>query len=205
MHEFGDTAVVIGAGIAGLMTARILADFYTSVIVVERDTLPDGPTARRGVSHGISPHIPQARATQTMEELFGGLLEELVHNGARVWSDGDLSRIWMSFGGHQLLRSGAIHDPESVIKYFPDRPFLEWTIRRRVRAIPNVEFLTGHDALSLTSTPSHNRVTGVVAARRDSGARGFWRPLLSWTRPAVARGPRCFSSTSGTPAPTMTN
>ncbi|BBZ37936.1 FAD-dependent oxidoreductase [Mycobacterium conspicuum] len=170
MPEFGETAIVLGASIAGLMAARVLADFYTTVIVVERDVPPDEPVARRGVPHGTSPHIPQVRATQTMEELFPGLLDEMVVNGARVWKDGDLSRIWMSYGGHEFLRSGSIPDPESVIKYFVNRPFLEWIISRRVRAIPNVEFLAGHDVVSLTSTPARNRITGVVVAQHDSGA-----------------------------------
>lgn len=58
--------------IAGLMAARVLADYYTTVTVVERDVLPERPVARRGVPHGPSPHIPQVRATQTMEELFPG-------------------------------------------------------------------------------------------------------------------------------------
>lgn len=170
MPEFGETAVVLGGSLAGLMAARVLADFYTTVTVVERDVLPERPVARRGVPHGPSPHIPQVRATQTMEELFPGLLNELVGMGARVWKDGDLSRIWMSFGGHVFLRSGRIPDPESVVKYYANRPLLEWSIERRVRRITNIKFLVGHDAVRLTSTPARNRITGVVIAHRDSGA-----------------------------------
>ncbi|OBH66776.1 2-polyprenyl-6-methoxyphenol hydroxylase-like oxidoreductase [Mycobacterium colombiense] len=169
MPEFGETAVVLGGSIAGLMAARVLADFYTTVTVLERDVLPERPVPRRGVPHGPSPHIPQVRATKTMEELFPGLLNELVTMGARVWKDGDLSRIWMSFGGHEFLRSGSIPDPESVIKYYVNRPLLEWSIERRVRRIPNIEFLLDHDAVRLTSTLTRNRITGVVAAHRDSG------------------------------------
>lgn len=169
MPELGDTAVVLGASIAGLMAARVLSDFYTTVTLVERDVPPKQPEPRRGVPQGASPHIPQVRATRTMDELFPGLLDELVAGGARVWKDGDLSRIWMSYGGHQFLRSGSIPDPESVIKYYVNRPFLEWTMCRRVRALPNVEFLGGHDAVGLASTPARNRVTGVTVAQRDSG------------------------------------
>ncbi|WP_145013850.1 FAD-dependent oxidoreductase [Mycobacterium marseillense] len=170
MPEFGEKAIVLGASIAGLMAARVLADFYSTVTVVERDVPPEKPVARRGVPQGTSPHIPQVRATQTLEELFPGLLDELIHAGARVWKDGDLSRIWMSYGGHQFVQSGTIPDPESVVKYYVNRPLLEWSICRRVRALPNIEFLAGHDAVRLTSTPAHNRVTGVVVSQRDSRA-----------------------------------
>ena len=36
-------AVVIGAGIAGLLATRVLAQYYEQVLVVERDTLPGEP------------------------------------------------------------------------------------------------------------------------------------------------------------------
>jgi 2-polyprenyl-6-methoxyphenol hydroxylase-like FAD-dependent oxidoreductase len=36
----GDHAVVLGASMAGLLRARVLADAYTRVTVIERDTLP---------------------------------------------------------------------------------------------------------------------------------------------------------------------
>ncbi len=49
-------AVVCGAGMAGLLTARVLADFFDRVLIVESDTLPDEPAARRGVPQGPHPH-----------------------------------------------------------------------------------------------------------------------------------------------------
>ncbi|OQZ88299.1 2-polyprenyl-6-methoxyphenol hydroxylase-like oxidoreductase [Mycobacterium alsense] len=148
----------------------MLADFYRTVTVVERDILPDGPATRRGVAQGGLPHLPAARGTQIMNELFPGFVDELVAGGARVWNDGDLSRFWVSFGGHRFLRSGTIPDPDSISGYYVSRPFIEWSLRRRVLAISNVEIVQGHDAVRLTAVPKRDRVTGVVVARRDSGA-----------------------------------
>jgi 2-polyprenyl-6-methoxyphenol hydroxylase-like FAD-dependent oxidoreductase len=68
------------------------------------------------------------------------------------------------------VRSGKIPDPESLAMYFVHRTFLEWSLRRRVTALPNVNIVQGHDAVRLTSTVRRDRVTGVVVARRDSGA-----------------------------------
>jgi 2-polyprenyl-6-methoxyphenol hydroxylase-like FAD-dependent oxidoreductase len=170
MPELGETAVVLGASISGLLAARVLADFYSTVTVVERDILPDGPVARRGVAQSNLPHLPAARGAQIMDELFPGFVDELVAGGARVWNDGDLSRFWVSFRGHRFLRSGTIPDPGSLVSYYVSRPFIEWRLRRRAYAIPNVEILQGHDAMRLTSSPKRDRVTGVVVARRDSGA-----------------------------------
>ena len=36
------TAIVVGAGMGGLAAAAALAGKFTSVIVLDRDTLPDG-------------------------------------------------------------------------------------------------------------------------------------------------------------------
>jgi 2-polyprenyl-6-methoxyphenol hydroxylase-like FAD-dependent oxidoreductase len=169
LSESRDSAVVLGASITGLLAARVLADFYSNVTVVERDMLLDGPLTRRGVPQGGLPHIPAARLTRTLEELFPGFLGELVAGGARVWNDGDLSRLCMTFGGHRLLRCGKVPDPESIVIHYAHRPFVEWSLRRRVLDLPQVEFLQGRDAVRLTSTQHRGRVTGVVLARRDSG------------------------------------
>ena len=53
MSERGSTsAIVIGAGIAGLVTARVLADHVDQVTILERDHLPGEPVVRRGVPQG---------------------------------------------------------------------------------------------------------------------------------------------------------
>jgi 2-polyprenyl-6-methoxyphenol hydroxylase-like FAD-dependent oxidoreductase len=169
-REYRGKAVVLGGSISGLLAARVLSDFYDSVTVVERDALCDRPLPRRGVPQSRLPHIPAARGIGILEALFPGFLHDLVRGGARVWNDGDLSRLCLSFNGHRLLRSGIIPDPESVVMYHAHRPFLEWSIRRRVDDLANVEMLDGHDAVRLTATHRRDRVTGVVLAQHCSGA-----------------------------------
>ncbi|MFP1153760.1 FAD-dependent oxidoreductase [Mycobacterium sherrisii] len=169
MSESSSTAVVLGASIAGLLVARVLSDFYSEVTVVERDALSDQPVTRRGVPQGVMPHIPAARGMRIMDELFPKFLDELVVAGARIWNDGDLSRLCVTFNGHQFQRVRTIPDPGRLAMYFVHRPFLEWRLRRRVVALPNVEIRDGHDAVRLASTARRDRVTGVVVAHRDSG------------------------------------
>ena len=49
MTKLGEHAVVLGASMSGLLAARVLADFYRSVTVVERDVLPTETAQRPGL------------------------------------------------------------------------------------------------------------------------------------------------------------
>jgi 2-polyprenyl-6-methoxyphenol hydroxylase-like FAD-dependent oxidoreductase len=67
MPELGEHAVILGASIGGLLAARVLADFYRNITVVERDTLPSAAVNRRGVPQGRQIHAIQARGTQILD------------------------------------------------------------------------------------------------------------------------------------------
>ena len=105
MSESRDRAVVLGASMGGLLAARVLADFYRSVTVVERDCLPDEPANRRGVPQGKHPHALLGKAVDILGRLFPGLFDQLVADGAVRWDDGDLSKLWWTVAGHLMVRS----------------------------------------------------------------------------------------------------
>ena len=170
-QELGGHAVVLGASMSGLLAARVLADFFRTVTVVERDVLPDDPANRRGVPQGRHAHALLARGAQILDELFPGFLDGLVVDGAPVLDDGELSKLYFTFGGHEMLRSGkAAVDHKAMATYVPSRPFLECHVRRRLQTIGNVTILAGHDVAELTSTADRGRVTGVRVVNRDGGA-----------------------------------
>ncbi len=168
MRVLGERAVVLGASMGGLLAARVLADFYRTVTVVERDVLVDEPVNRRGVPQGRQAHALLSRCSQVLDELFPGFLDELVAGGVPAWSDGDLSKVCLEAGGHRFPRSGRLPDPLSM--YYPSRPFLEWNVRRRVQSVTNITILDGHDVVGPTSTTQCDRVTGVRLVSRDGGA-----------------------------------
>src|ERR1700739_4135618 len=171
MPALGERAVVLGASMGGLLAARVLADFFGTVTVVERDVLPDGPAIRRGVPQGRHVHVLLARGAQILDELFPGFLNELVADGAPVWDEGELSELHLAFSGHEMLRSGKLtREPKALAVYMPSRPLLECHVRRRIQAIRNVTTLGGHDVAELKSTADRNRVTGVRVVNRDGGA-----------------------------------
>jgi 2-polyprenyl-6-methoxyphenol hydroxylase-like FAD-dependent oxidoreductase len=166
MTKLGEHAVVLGASMGGLLAARVLADFYETVTVVERDVLPETSANRRGVPQGRHVHLLLGRGSQVLDELFPGFLDELVAAGAPSF-DGDMSKLYLSNGGHLFPRSGRAKD---VPFFLPSRPLLESHVRRRMRAVANVTVLDGHDVVELTSTPPRDRVTGALVRARPNGS-----------------------------------
>ena len=167
-RQIGDHAVVLGASMAGLLAARVLADAYGQVTVIDRDQLPEASTHRRGVPHGRHAHALLARGQQALEELFPGLTAELIAQGVPT---GDLlanGRWYVS--GHRLRPA-----PIGLVTLSASRPLLEGYVRARVRALPNLRFLDSHDIVGLAATPDGRRVTGVRVLR---GADGSAEELL---------------------------
>lgn len=168
VSKLGERAVVCGAGMGGLLAARVLSEFYEAVTVVERDKLPDAADQRRGVPQGRHFHVLWSRGAQELGRLFPGLLDELVAAGATVCDEGDLSRVSIRVAGHEYNRSGKFRDPASLVIYLLSRPLLESQVRRRVRAIDNVQILDGHDVFEpIAAQPQ--RVTGAQVVNRDTG------------------------------------
>src|SRR5712672_2389156 len=113
MSELGQRAIVCGASMAWLLAARVLSDFYEAVTLVERDPLPDGPEQRRGVPQARHFHALLSTGSKALDQLFPGLLDELVTAGANV-VDNDLSSMYVRFGRHELDHSGKFADPASL-------------------------------------------------------------------------------------------
>ena len=80
-QKFGK-AIVMGASIAGLWTARMLADHFDEVIVLERDQLPEGAEFRSGTPQARQYHGLLQSGLRQMQLWFPGLDEELIAAGA---------------------------------------------------------------------------------------------------------------------------
>jgi 2-polyprenyl-6-methoxyphenol hydroxylase-like FAD-dependent oxidoreductase len=153
--QLGDHAVVVGAGMAGLVAARVLADHFTRVTVIERDRLPAGPTPRAGTPQSRHIHILLAQGTAVLDQLFPGLEQELLAAGA-VPIDFPGDAVWLSPAGwSQRFRPG-------LRLVSCSRPLLRWTVRSRLAATTTVGFLEGQEATG----PDGQREQD----RRDRGA-----------------------------------
>jgi 2-polyprenyl-6-methoxyphenol hydroxylase-like FAD-dependent oxidoreductase len=164
MRTIGDHAVVLGAGMAGLLAARVVADAYERVTVVERDPLPDTVQSRRGVPQGRHAQVLLPSGAQVIGELFPGLLDELEAGGTPVIRD--FAEVRFSPGGHLLCLKGR---PVAPVFYQASRPYLEDHLRARVRALPTVDIVDRCEAVGLATSATRDRVTGVRLLRRAAG------------------------------------
>jgi 2-polyprenyl-6-methoxyphenol hydroxylase-like FAD-dependent oxidoreductase len=159
-YHVGDRAVVLGGGMAGLLAARVLADSYAEVVVVDRDELNGVRGPRRGVPHGRHAHALLARGQNILEELFPRLQAELIGAGIPA---GDLAgNIRWYFNGKRLAPAES-----GLLSVSATRPVLEAHVRARVAALSNVEFRERHTIRGLIATPDRARIVGVRVVREE--------------------------------------
>ncbi|MDN3288553.1 FAD-dependent monooxygenase [Streptomyces thermocarboxydus] len=122
-------AVVIGAGLSGMLAAAVLsAAGADEVVVVDRDELPDGPAHRRGLPQGRHAHLLMAGGLRAMEELLEGA---------------ELRKRLLAAGAHEIpLNSGMVAlTPEGWLRRWRrtgpsmltcTRALLDWVVREAV-------------------------------------------------------------------------
>jgi 2-polyprenyl-6-methoxyphenol hydroxylase-like FAD-dependent oxidoreductase len=164
-----DHAVVVGASIAGLCAARVLSDRYARVTIYERDELPPTPTSRATVPQDRHLHMLMARGAAEFEDLFPGLLKDMVAAGVAILENRP-DCIHLGAAGHVLGTGHTLRDEFTA--YVPSRPHLEWQIRRRVQAIDNVE-IQRRSVAEPRFDRAQERVTGVLLDAADAAEPEF--------------------------------
>jgi 2-polyprenyl-6-methoxyphenol hydroxylase-like FAD-dependent oxidoreductase len=158
-----ESALVIGAGIAGMAAARVLSDFSRQVLVLEKDLLSDEPRPRQGVAQGPHVHGLLAGGCARLSEMFAGFEADLVAADVAPRRAGrDL----------RFFRAGAWVPGRDVglTVYSQTRPLLEHLIRRRLTAIANVEVRSRCATAGLISDGTA-RIAGVAVREADGGER----------------------------------
>lgn len=158
-------AVVVGASMAGLLATRVLADHFDEVVLVDRDTLPEGAEHRRGVPQGRQLHVLLARGLRIAERLFPGYGEELLAAGAAsIRLPGDV--LILTPAGW-LDRRAAGWEAVSA-----SRPLFEGAVRGRIRRLQGVSVLEGHEATGVRSGRD-GRLEGVTVRPVDADRAPF--------------------------------
>ena len=161
MGNHGDHAVVIGASMGGLLAARVLTDAFDQVTILERDELPAGAQARKGVPQGRHGHGLHPAGLQVLEDLFPGFTAEAAADGAPVFASTAIRGV---VAGHPMCRADVGAPLLST-----SRPFLEGLVRRRVAGLDAVSMVDGCDVVGPVH-PAGDRITGVRVLRRRDGS-----------------------------------
>jgi 2-polyprenyl-6-methoxyphenol hydroxylase-like FAD-dependent oxidoreductase len=192
-------AVVVGGSMAGLLAARVLANHFEQVTLVERDALSDSAQTRKGVPQGHQLHVLLPRGRGIVERLFPGYGQELEAAGAvsvRVPTDALILTPagWLDrrATGWSLLSAS--------------RPLFEWAVRRRLREVPGVTILDRHDVTSLLTSRDGRQVTGTTLRSLDDAGSGHQQFAADLVVDASGRGSRApvWLSDGGYATPTTT-
>jgi 2-polyprenyl-6-methoxyphenol hydroxylase-like FAD-dependent oxidoreductase len=175
-------ALVMGASVAGLLAARVLAEHFERVTVVEKDACPADGAPRAGVPQGRHTHILLPAGAQVLERLFPGRVAELVREGAKKF---DYGRSRFYAGGRWLPRVATGLD-----SFAQTRPFLEEHLRRWVGEIPNVRVVYETSVAALMFERAGARVVGVEIAGTGAPRQELGADLLIDATGRPSRLPR---------------
>ena len=188
--SLGEHAIVIGGSIAGLMTARVLSDYFDRVTVFDADTPPDQAVPRKGAPQGNHIHALLSGGTTVIHKYFPDIHQDLIAAGAQY---GDAMLNWRIYlGGRWALRI-----PSGQESYTMSRPLLETKIRKHTLAISNIELVSATPVGGLVSNTAQTKVTGVTLKKTgeavladfvvDVSGRGStaskWLEKLNYTPP----------------------
>ncbi|WKK23213.1 FAD-dependent monooxygenase [Streptomyces olivoreticuli] len=155
----GSRAVVLGAGMAGMLAASVLARHVEEVVIVDRDRMPDGARPRKGLPQARHAHLLMSGGARVVDALLPGTLERWLHAGAR--------RMPLTAGLVVMGPQGWFpRVPGTQFFLSCTRDLLDLVVREQVLALPGVVLRDGTEALALLGDTG--RVTGVRI--REEGA-----------------------------------
>src|SRR5215831_17922917 len=169
-EKTGRRVLVIGGSLAGLFAARVLADFFEKVTILDRDVFPVRPNHRKGVPQSYHAHALLPTAFPILERLFPGIMNYLCKDGAAT-----------AFN----IVSLAIVSPKGLLPLpkWPEiiafsRYLLEWHVRYHVSRLPKVEIITEVEVVGLLATQDRTRVTGIRIRERGTVGHTNTRSLF---------------------------
>jgi 2-polyprenyl-6-methoxyphenol hydroxylase-like FAD-dependent oxidoreductase len=147
-------AIIIGGGIAGLLAARVLSDYFDEITVIERDYFSEVPQPRQGVPQSFHPHVLLVQGQMILEQLLPGIREELLQQGA-------LSLDWAADFRWLLLGSWTPRFSSGIVSCACTRNLLEATIRHFLLKNGKVNFLEGYHVTGLLGSQSCTSLRGI--------------------------------------------
>ena len=184
----GQHAVVIGGSVTGLITARVLADHFTHVTVLDRDDIDEYPAIHKSIPQGNHYHAVLLGGQQVLASLYPGFLAILRSFGAVPIRIGE-EMVWYLPDGKAYSASAT---PMRTPQYLgfevhsQSRGVIEHCVRKCTLALANVKCESGRVVQGLLYENKH--VHGVRYAHAgkvealaadlvvDAGGRGSHAP-----------------------------
>jgi 2-polyprenyl-6-methoxyphenol hydroxylase-like FAD-dependent oxidoreductase len=137
--RLGEHAVVIGGSIAGLISARVLADYCDQVTILERDHIDPEPAVHKSTPQGNHLHTVLMGGLQVLSGLYPGFGDKLHAMGAvpvRLTQDFPIYRP----DGVAFSLTGAVREPRDlgIQLYSQSRGLLEHCLRQCTLSLPNI-------------------------------------------------------------------
>jgi len=187
----GDHAVVVGGSMSGLLAARVLADAFERVTIVERDEYPDDPDVRRGVPQGRHVHALQTAGRATLDDLFPGYSEDLAAAGAETI---DVATDYQFYDEGDFVADG----PERLPMYCASRPLFEAVTRERVASLDGVVVRDGCQVTAVDLDDGTSR--GVTVRTGSNGSEEVTADLVVDATGRTSRTPTWLEN-HGYPVP----
>jgi 2-polyprenyl-6-methoxyphenol hydroxylase-like FAD-dependent oxidoreductase len=153
--QLGAHAIVVGAGMGGLATAKALSSCFEKVTILERDALPNKPEARPGTPHCQQVHVLLRAGLDALIQLFPEFESEL-----------ELAGAVRARAGLELLLETPGFDPWPQRDFGFDtfcmsRPLVEFVARRLTQQQRNIEFRSRCRVTQFVEAPDKTAVSSV--------------------------------------------
>jgi hypothetical protein len=140
---------------AGLMAARVLADYFENVTILERDHIEDHPSIHKSIPQGNQLHALLAGGCQALTRLYPQFTRTLVESGAVPVRMGKEGTVFLPEGKFYSFL-GSLKEPRDLgfDIYNQSRALLEHSLRQLI-------------AFRRTLAQPHHRADASLALSRD--------------------------------------
>ena len=187
-ERLGEKAVVIGGSIAGLMTARVLADHFEHVVVLERDHIAEEPAIHKSIPQGNHLHALLLGGQQVLSRLYPHFTDKLQSLGAvrlRTAKDNAI----LTPDGKAYSLGGAVREPRDlgIDIYCQSRGLLEYCVRQCTKESANISFRSDCTVGELICA---NKRASSVVHHYDGGSQSVTLDLVVDTGGRGSQAPR---------------
>ncbi|PXX71485.1 2-polyprenyl-6-methoxyphenol hydroxylase-like FAD-dependent oxidoreductase [Nocardia tenerifensis] len=174
-------ALVLGGGMAGMLSAAVLAEHVDEVVVLESDVYPAAPGPRKGLPQAYQNHMLMGGGAQAVDRVLPGTIDALIAAGAHRRSIGDRFLILTAEGWSERFRTEPFVLNSS-------RHLVDHVVRQQVLRDPKIMVEEGVTVTGLRG--DRDAITGVDA---DGGRRGFDADFVVDATGARSKAPQWLS------------